>query len=296
MNTASRAVWVEVSVCGAILAAWAGSATPAHAQSAPQPTAPACEIHDVVVGTGERADKGKHVVYRWIRGAPGNPLRTPNQEWSGALNDSSCERRAVIGMKVGGRRTAQWVNVGPMLTLTHIELAGVYADEAALNRATRKELKKFDLALGRGPEAKAGTFLVVRYQRWFGSFGEKFDGKLPPAEQAATASGDVGPAGKAGSAVLEGALGMKVGGRRSVWVPGSSSLVTERIPLPPRIARCVRQRGHRQSVRGASPGCHADADAGWPHRNRLPFHLAGGRRGEQAQGEHRQQDLRDWRR
>jgi FKBP-type peptidyl-prolyl cis-trans isomerase len=83
---------------------------------------------------------------------------------------------------------------------------------------TPSGLRYQDLSLGEGAEAKAGTRVTVHYTGWLDTSGErgsKFDSSLDRGKPFVFPLG----AGRVIRGWDEGVAGMKVGGKRVLWIP-----------------------------------------------------------------------------
>ena len=76
------------------------------------------------------------------------------------------------------------------------------------------ELKKIDVVVGHGAEARSGP-VVVHYTGWLAKDGKKFDSSVDRKKTFKFALG----AGKVIKGWDEGVAGMKVGGKRTLVVP-----------------------------------------------------------------------------
>ena len=95
---------------------------------------------------------------------------------------------------------------------------------------TDSGLKYQDLKVGTGDAAKKGDVVEVHYTGWLAKNGKKFDSSLDSGEPFEFPLG----AGKVIKGWDVGVVGMKVGGKRKLWIPPSLGYKGRRMgEIPP---------------------------------------------------------------
>ena len=92
--------------------------------------------------------------------------------------------------------------------------AVLVAQDAGQRHRTRSGLSYIDIELGEGKEAKKGMRAVVHYSGWL-TDGTKFDSSLDSRKPFSFRIGK----GEVISGWEEGVIGMKVGGKRKLFIP-----------------------------------------------------------------------------